>query len=144
MKKVIVSFCLFSIGLFLVVQYSFAGVGAGCGKGCKEHNNQGQQQVMDAGTKEKYEKFMQETVALRKELEEKSAQYQALMASGSPDPAKAALITEEYFQLRDFLTDKAVQAGIVQKRGGCNGCSGKQGVACGLSGAGVKNVEKTN
>ncbi len=132
------------IGLFLVVQYSFAGIGAGCGKDCNRQNNQEQQQVMDAETKKKYDTFMAETVELRKELEEKVAAYQALMGAENPDPAKAALITEEYFQLRDFLTDKAVQAGIVQKRGGCNGCSGKQGVACGLSGAGTNNVEKTN
>ena len=67
-----------------------------------------------------------------------------LSQSPSQDPAKAALLTEEYYQLRDFLTEKAMKAGIVQKRGGCNGCSGPQGVACGLSGPGAKNVEKTN
>ena len=87
---------------------------------------------------------MRETVDLRRELEEKAAAYQALMVSDNPDPAKAALITEEYFQLRDFLTNKAMQVGIVQKRGGCNGCNGQQGVACGLPGPGTKNVEKTN
>jgi hypothetical protein len=143
MKRAILPVFLLTIGLFLVVQYSFAGIGAGCGKGCKGQNNQGQQQTMDAETKGNYEKFMEETVDLRKELVEKAAEYQALMASENSDPAKAALITEEYFQLRDFLTDKAVKAGIVQKSGGCNGCSGKQGVACGLSGPGA-NIEKTN
>ncbi len=145
MKRVILPVCLLTIGLFLVVQYSFAGIGPGCGKGCKKQNNQGQQQVMDAETKKKYDTFMSETVELRKELEVKAAQYQALMNSVSPDPAKATLITEEYFQLRDFLTNKAIEAGIAQRRGGCNGCNGsKQGVACGLSGPGAKNVEKTN
>lgn len=144
MKRVIITLCLLTIGLFLVVQYSFAGIGAGCGKACNGPNNRGQQRVMDAETKKKYEKFMQETVDLRQELEEKVTAYQSLTASENPDPAKAALLTEEYYQLRDFLTEKAMKAGIVQKRGGCNGCSGPQGVACGLSGPGAKNVEKTN
>ena len=144
-KRALVPVCLFAIGFFLVAQYSFAGIGAGCGKACKGQNGQGQQQTMDAETKKKYEKFMAETVDLRKELEEKVVKYQALMTAENPDTAQAALLTEEYFQLRDFLTDKAVQAGIVQKRGGCNGCNGgKQGMACGLPGSGAKNVEKTN
>lgn len=97
---------------------------------------------MDAETKKKYDAFMVETVALRKELEEKAMAYQVIMASDKPDPKKAALISEEYFQLREFIQNKAIEAGIVQKRGGCNGCAnGKQGVACGLPGSKAKEMK---
>ncbi|MEN8199548.1 MAG: hypothetical protein ABFR63_05680 [Thermodesulfobacteriota bacterium] len=144
MKRVVMLVCLFAMGMALLGSYSLAGNGVGCNKGCRGQSGQGVQQVMDAETKKKYEKFMAETVDLRKELEEKAAAYQALMSSGNQDPVKAAQITEEFFQLRDFVTNKAVEAGIVQKRGGCNGCSGKDGVACGLPGAKTKKVEQTN
>ncbi len=141
-KKILPLLFLLTISLFLVAQYSFAERGAGCNRG---QEKQKQQQVMDAETKKKYDTFMAETVALRKELEEKAMAYQVLMSSENPDPKKAALVTEAYFQLREFITNKAVEAGIVQKRGGCNGCGGgKQGVACGLPGANTEKVKQTN
>ena len=68
MKKLTVLFCLLTIGLFFATQYSFAGIGAGCGKGCKGNNSQVQQQPLDAETKQKYEKFMQETADLQKQM----------------------------------------------------------------------------
>ena len=77
------------------------------------------------------------------ELAEKMEEYQALMASTNPDPSKGAMLTEEYYQLRDVLTQKARLAGIAPKSGGCNGCNGGGKVACGLS-APEANVEKTN
>lgn len=141
-KKILPLFFFLTISLFLVTQYSFAELGAGCNRG---QGKQKQQQVMDAETKKKYDTFMAETVELRKELEKKAMAYQVLMTSENPDPQKAALVTEEYFQLREFITNKAVEAGIIQKRGGCNGCgSGKQGVACALPNANTQKVELTN
>ena len=86
---------------------------------------------------------MLETIDLRKELDGKQAKFQSLMASGNPDPSQIALLTQEYYQLRDFITEKAVLAGLMEKSQGCNGCSGKSGVACGLPASG-NNVEKTN
>ena len=135
-SRVIVSFLI--VGLLVAVQYSAAANRAGCGQAC-----QGQQQALSPEEARKYEKFLQETVELRREMGEKMAEYQALLASSKPDPSKAAMLTEEYFQLRDVLTQKARMAGIAQQRGGCTGCNGKAGVACGLSTPGAK-VEKTN
>ena len=86
---------------------------------------------------------MMETVDLRKELDAKQVAFQSLMASENPDPSKIAMLTQEYYQLRDFITEKAVLAGLMEKSQGYNGCGGKSGVACGLSASG-KNVEKTN
>ena len=143
MKRSIIMVCLLVAGVLLVVQYAAAEIGAGCGQGCKGQNRQGQQQPLDAEAKKKYEKFLQETAELRRELGEKQAAYQSLMASENPDPSQAVLLTEEYFQLRDFLIEKAMLAGLVERRGGCNGCNGKSGVACGLPAPG-RHVEKTN
>lgn len=146
MKKTILFVCLLGLGLVMALQYSaIAAVEAGCGKGCQGKNQQAQ--PLDAETQKKYEKFLQETVDLRKELDAKLVEYQALMASENPDPSKAALLTESYYQLRDVLTTKAIEAGLAQQRGGgCNGCSGKGGVACGLPGGqqAKAEVEKTN
>ncbi len=143
MKKPILFISFLIIGLLLTVQYSAAGNKAGCGQACKGQKGQGQQQVLDPEAQKKYEKFLEETALLRKELGEKMAEYQALMASTNPDPSKGAMLTEEYYQLRDVLTQKARLAGIAPKKGGCNGCNGKPGVACGVSAPGA-NVENTN
>lgn len=143
MKKSILFVSFLIMGLLLAVQYSAAKNQAGCGQACKGQKGQGQQQALDPEAEKKYEKFMQETVELRKELAEKMAEYQSLMASTNPDPSKGAMLTEEYYQLRDVLTQKARLAGIAPKKGGCNGCNGKPGVACGVSAPGA-NVENTN
>jgi len=143
MKKLLLFISFLIMGLLLAVQYSAADKGAGCGQACAGQKGQGQQQALTPEAEKKYEKFMQETVELRKELAEKMAEYQSLMASTNPDPSKGAMLTEEYYQLRDVLTQKARLAGIAPKRGGCNGCNGGGKVACGLSAPGA-NVEKTN
>ena len=136
-KKILPLLVLLSMSLSLFAGYTFAAPGAGC----KREQDQ-QKQQMDAETKKKYDAFMAETVALRKELEEKAMAYQVIMASDKPDPKKAALISEEYYQLREFIQNKAIEAGIVQKRRGCNGCpDGKQGVACGLPGGKAKEMK---
>ena len=140
-KTLLVGFLI--MGLLLAVQYSAAENKAGCGQACTGQKGQVQQQQLDPEAQKKYEKFLEETVELRKELDEKMAEYRSLMASDNQDPARGAMLTEEYFQLRDFLAQKARLAGIAPKRGGCNGCSGGGSVACGLSASG-SNVEKTN
>ena len=144
MKKSILFVTFLIMGLLLAVQYSAAGNGAGCGQACAGQKGMGQQQqALTPEAEKKYEQFLQDTVELRKELAEKMAEYQSLMASTNPDPSKGAMLTEEYYQLRDVLTQKARLAGIAPKRGGCNGCNGGGKVACGLSAPGA-NVEKTN
>ncbi len=136
-KKILPLLVLLTMSLSISAGNSFAGPGAGCNRGQDK-----QKQQMDVETRKKYDAFLEETIALRKELEEKAMAYQVIMASDKPDPKKAALVSEEYFQLRDFIRNKAIKAGIVQKREGCNGCAdGKQGVACGLPGARAKEMK---
>ena len=143
MKKVLLYFCLLSTALLLFAQYSSATADATPGQGCRGQRPQGQQPQVSAEAKEKYEAFLLETADLRRELEEKKKAYQFLMTSDSPDASQVALLTEQYYQLRDFITEKAVLAGLMQKRQGCNGCSGKSGVACGLPST-KSGVENTN
>jgi Spy/CpxP family protein refolding chaperone len=144
MKKLLLFVSFLIMGLLLAVQYSAADKGTDCGQACAGQKGQGQQQqALTPEAEKKYEQFLQETVDLRKELTEKMDEYQALMASTNPDPSKGAMLTEEYYQLREVLTQKARLAGIASKRGGCNGCNGGGKVACGLSAPGA-NVEKTN
>lgn len=142
MKRFTVPVCLLMIALFLSAQYSVAGIGAGCGGGCKGKNSQAQQ-PLNAETKKKYEQFMLKTADLQKEMRKKVTQYQALLSSENPDPSKAAMLTEEYFQLRTVVEEEAMKAGLVQRQGGCNGCNGGPGVACGRPGS-TASVEKTN
>ncbi len=133
--------CFLALCALLVAQSQVpAGTGTGCGKGCNNRGGQEKHQVLDAETKKKYEAFLQDTIELRKELDEKLIKYRTLMSSDNPDPAKAALLTQQYYQLRDFIMDKAVQAGIVQRKQGCNGCNG---TACGLAAA-DSNKQKTS
>jgi hypothetical protein len=143
-NKLMVPICFFVAGLFFFTQYTIAAEpGAGYGRACDAQKASGQQQPLDPEAEKKYEKFMLETVDLRKELGEKQAAFQSLMASENPDPSKIAMLTQEYYQLRDFITEKAMLAGLMEKSQGCNGCGGKSGVACGRPASG-KNVEKTN
>lgn len=143
MKKLLLSSCFFATALLLFSHYSTATTGTTPGQGCNRQGLQKQQQVISAEDKKKYETFLLETVDLRSELELKRNAYQFLMTSKTPDASQVALLTEQYYQLRDFITEKAILAGIMQKQQGCNGCSGKSGTACGLP-ATEKRVEKTN
>lgn len=143
MKKIIMNVCFLIVSVLLLSKAAVAVPVAGCGKGCNGQKGVGQQQAQafDAETQKKYDKFMLETVDLRKELNEKQAEFEKLMASENPDSAKLAMLTKEYYQLRDFITEKAVKAGIVTKNRGCRGCNGKPGAACGLPASG-KKVDK--
>jgi len=148
MKKIILPICFLVTGLFIFSQYATAvETGAGCGRGGCGRGGCGQklqrQQPLDAETQKKYDKFMLETADLRKELAEKQAKFETLMASENPDASKIALLTQEFYQLRDFLTEKAVQAGLVEKSQGRGGCGGQAGVACDRPEKGEK-VEKIN
>ncbi len=144
MKKSMIYVCFILTSLLLLSQYTSAENRPGCGKACDKKGGQAEQQALDPEKLKKYDAFLAETVDLRKELDEKQASFQSLMASENPDPSKIALLTQEYYQLRDFLTEKAVEAGIMPQKQGCNGCNNKSGVACGRAGAEKNNIEKTN
>lgn len=59
-----------------------------------------------------HEKFLNDTVAIRKELVEKNAVMRALLNAGTPDTVKASQVAGELFELREKLRAKAKEAGL--------------------------------
>lgn len=73
------------------------------------------------------DKFLSETVALRKEMAIKRAEQEALMNSENPDAKRIAQLTGEIFDLREQLQTKAAASGLEvpgMKGIGCGGCAG--------------------
>ncbi|HBI14471.1 MAG TPA: hypothetical protein DDY20_02970 [Desulfobulbaceae bacterium] len=58
------------------------------------------------------DKFLSETVALRKEMAIKRAEQEALMNSENPDAKRIAQLTGEIFDLREQLHAKAAESGL--------------------------------
>jgi len=82
-----------------------------------------------------HDKFMNDTVAIRKELAEKNAVMRALMNAGTPDTVKASQVAGELFELREKLRAKAKEAGLpmpmlMMGHGGFDGmpCGGMHGM----------------
>lgn len=59
-----------------------------------------------------HDKFLSDTVAIRKELAEKNAVMRALLNAGTPDTVKASQVAGELFELREKLRAKAKEAGL--------------------------------
>src|SRR5512145_127814 len=59
-----------------------------------------------------HDKFLSDTVAIRKELAEKNAVMRALLNAGTPDTVKASQVAGELFELREKLRAKAREAGL--------------------------------
>lgn len=59
-----------------------------------------------------HDKFLTETIALRKELAEKNAVMRALMHTDTPDITKVAQVAGELFELREKLRLKAKEVGL--------------------------------
>lgn len=73
------------------------------------------------------DKFLSETVAIRKEMAVKRAEQEALMNSENPDAKRVAQLTGEIFDLREQLQAKAAESGLdfPWARGlGCGACDG--------------------
>ncbi|MCL2458688.1 MAG: hypothetical protein FWF31_07545 [Desulfobulbus sp.] len=70
------------------------------------------QPQMSAEARIAHDKFLEDTVAIRKELAEKRAVMQALMKAGTPDTVKASQVAGELFELREKLRAKAKEAGL--------------------------------
>ncbi len=67
---------------------------------------------MDAATQKAHDKFLSETVAMRKEMVEKNTALRALLNAGTPDTAKASQLAGELFELREKLRVKAQETGL--------------------------------
>ena len=70
------------------------------------------QSQMSTDMRKAHDKFLDDTVAIRKELVEKRVVMQALMKAGAPDTAKASQVAGELFELREKLRVKAREAGL--------------------------------
>jgi len=93
------------------------GMGSWCQKGGPGYTQ------LDAASKAKLDKFYDETKDLRKQMVMKHAEEVALMNATNPDPAQAAKLAGELFDLRSTIQDKAEAAGV-QGLIGCGDCQG--------------------
>jgi zinc resistance-associated protein len=87
------------------------------------------QYQMNTEMKKIHDKFLDDTVAIRKELAEKNAVMRALMNAGTPDTVKASQVAGELFELREKLRAKAKEAGLPMHML-MMGHSGFDGMAC--------------
>ncbi len=69
-------------------------------------------QMMDPAARQAAETFLNDTVAERKALMEKSATLRALMSSSAPDTDKIGQLAGEVFDLREKLRAKALADGV--------------------------------
>jgi len=74
------------------------------GQPCQYQMNTEMQKIRD--------KFLNDTVAIRKEIAEKNAVMRALLNAGTPDTVKASQLAGELFELREKLRGKARETGM--------------------------------
>lgn len=113
-KTLIITALVAGIGFFGLQQASAnwgMGDGPGMGHGCLKGGPCYSQ--LDAASKEKVDKFYDETKDLRKQMVMKHAEERAIMRSENPDPAKAAKLAGEIFDLGTTLDSKAEAAGVL-------------------------------
>ena len=88
-----------------------AGKGMGMGPGMLQ---------MDPATQKAHDKFLADTVELRKQVAEKQAVLRAQMNAATPDTTKVGQLSGELFTLREQLRVKAQEAGLPYPMGmGC-------------------------
>jgi Heavy-metal resistance len=83
---------------------------------------------MDDATKAKFDAFLTDNQAVRKEIKMKQAKKRALMHGENPDAEKVAQLTGELFDLRTTMHAKAKEAGLEKYMGmgkGCGNCDGQ-------------------
>ncbi len=126
-KKIIV--------MVMVAGLALAGTAsAQCGKGGGGYGHQGKMQggmmyqQLDQETQDKIAKFRDDNQALRKEIVMKRAEKRALLNSTNADPAVAAKIAGELFDLRAAMREKAAAAGVDKYMGRFGKGSGQQGM----------------
>ena len=93
--------------------------GVPAGKGMGMGMGPGMQQ-MDPATQKAHDKFLADTVELRKQVAEKQAVLRAQMNATTPDTTKVGQLSGELFTLREQLRAKAQEAGLPYPMGmGC-------------------------
>jgi zinc resistance-associated protein len=110
MKKILIAAALIGAIGFAGVQMATADAGHGFRDGsCRDYPRS---EYNDEANTKAREKFMEETVALRKELAVKRGEYRALLQQDNPDVKRAATLSGELFDLRNELQQKALERGI--------------------------------
>lgn len=84
----------------------------------------GQVSQVDPAFQEKRDKFLADTLEIRKEMAMKRAEKNALMRNDNPDPQVVSRITGELFDLRTTLRQKAEEAGMPAAFGPITGRNG--------------------
>lgn len=108
-KKNIILATILTTGLSLAIsQAAIAKPGDGYNRGMAPC----QIQQMNPVVQKAKQKFMDETVEVRKQLAEKRAAMRAVMRADQPDPAQASKIAGELFDLREQLRTKAQEYGL--------------------------------
>ncbi|MCF8056859.1 MAG: periplasmic heavy metal sensor [Desulfocapsa sp.] len=85
---------------------------------------------MDDATKAKFDTFLTDNQATRKEIMIKQAEKRALMHAENPDAKQVSQLTGEIFDLRATMHAKAKEAGLEKYMGmgqGCGNCDGPRG-----------------
>ena len=113
MKKILISIAVIGIMGLFACQHADAGRGWGMnpGPGCPNWDG-GYSRLQNVAPQKDIDAFLLATADLRKNLAMKQAEYQAIMNAAAPDPAKAAAVTGEIFQLRNQIRAKAVESGL--------------------------------
>ncbi|MCL2790365.1 MAG: hypothetical protein FWD79_06935 [Desulfobulbus sp.] len=89
------------------------------------------QSYMKPELRKAHEKFLDDTVAIRKEMAEKHAVMRALIQAATPDTTKVAQVAGELFELREKLRMKAKEVGLPMPMGmGLGKGGGKGGPGC--------------
>ena len=134
-KKKIVLAAILTSGLTLAIsQAVFAQPGQGNANAMVKGTPPCMQQL-DPAMEKARDKFLADTVELRKQMAEKHAVMRALMNSGTPDTVKAGQVAGELFELREKLRAKAKEAGLPYPMMGA-GCGMGDGMGMG-SGMGM-------
>ncbi len=122
MKKMfVVAALVIGMGVIGLQQASAANKGTGSGMGprreCPQYNQ------LDAASQAKVDKFHDDTKAIRRQMMMKHAEERAILEADNPDPAKAAQLAGEIFDLRETMQSKAKEAGV-EGLIGPRGCMG--------------------
>jgi hypothetical protein len=115
-KKIAVIALLLSVALATIAS-ARGGMGYGMGYYHPQMMGYAYQQP-DAETQAKLNTFYNETQEIRKQILVKQSERQALLQGANPDPAMAAKISGELFDLMTTMQNKAKAAGLENYVGG--------------------------
>lgn len=154
MKRQVLSTVLVAVMVSGLITVGTASANRGYRNGGCAQYGQGQGgmmfQELDQETQDKITQFRDDTQVLRKEIVMKRAEKRALFSSTNPEPAAAAKIAGELFDLRAAMRLKAQTAGVDQyigfggMRPGADCKKGRRGHGAGFRGMGYGGCQGGN